>query len=195
MKKSVLFAILVFVSFIGWFIILDDDAESGKQETTQQEESASRDAMEKKTVSHKKDHPSVEQEAEASANASVSDADDEVSAVLDLVNELREKKGRSPLSLDPALCEAAQVRAKELAELFSHTRPDDSEFISVLEDKGIDYKTVGENIAQGQETPDEVFDSWRNSSGHYQNMINKDFGKIGIGYDPQSNSWVQLFKD
>lgn len=120
--------------------------------------------------------------------------------VLRLVNEEREKAGISPLSLDTKLCAAADQRAKELVESFAHVRPDGSDIATVLEENGCQYTKMGENIAAGQATPEEVVASWMDSEGHRENILNPDYTRLGLGYyrDDAGNYvhyWVQLFTD
>lgn len=116
--------------------------------------------------------------------------------ILDLVNNIRAEAGVSPLTLNTTLCQAATVRAIEMDNtgVFSHTRPDGTDCWSVFKLYGITYRTCGENIAMGQRTPAQVVESWRNSPGHYANMVKAGFGKLGVG---MSNSnriyWVQMF--
>lgn len=118
------------------------------------------------------------------------------SEILELVNNVRAEAGVSPLTLDMTLCQAATVRAIEMDNtgVFSHTRPDGTDCWSVFKLYGITYRTCGENIAMGQRTPAQVVESWRNSPGHYANMVKAGFGKLGVG---MSNSnriyWVQMF--
>ena len=118
------------------------------------------------------------------------------SEILELVNNIRAEAGVSPLTLDTTLCQAATVRAIEMDNtgVFSHTRPDGTDCWSVFKLYGITYRTCGENIAMGQRTPAQVVESWRNSPGHYANMVKAGFGKLGVG---MSNSnriyWVQMF--
>lgn len=118
----------------------------------------------------------------------------EVQKVLDNTNRLRAEKGLKPLKLDPNLTAYAQVRASEIAIQFNHKRLDGG---SVFEPpKG--WTTVGENNHGGSSTGAGAVESWRNSQGHYKNMINPAFEMIGIGvvYDPNSQlkyHWVQFF--
>ena len=57
--------------------------------------------------------------------------------------------------------------------------------------------TAGENIAMGQKNPEQVMSSWMNSSGHKANILNSEFGKIGIGCYKKNGIyyWVQMFTD
>lgn len=117
--------------------------------------------------------------------------------VLELVNAERSKAGKSPLTLNNALCETAQLRADEIVKTFSHTRPDGTSCFTALKGAGISYRTCGENIAAGQDTPASVMDSWMNSEGHRANILNGDFSSIGIGYVKAASGyghyWVQMF--
>ena len=118
--------------------------------------------------------------------------------VTELCNEARKQNNVSvSLVLDSTLSEAAQKRAEELKTLFSHTRPNKTAFSTILKEYNITYKTAGENIANGQADADDVMNSWLNSKGHRANILNKSFGKIGVGVFEYNNRiyWVQIFTD
>lgn len=118
-------------------------------------------------------------------------------AVASLVNAARRDAGLSELELDADLCAAAQARAQEIAQSFSHTRPDGSSCFTILEEFGVSYRAAGENIAMGQRTPEEVTDGWMNSSGHRANILNGTFTSIGVGYyvdGAGAAHWVQIFQ-
>lgn len=119
-----------------------------------------------------------------------------VQQVVDLVNAERAKEGLSPLTLDSRVQSAAQVRAMECEQLFSHTRPDGSSFATALKEQNVSYRSAGENIAWGQRSPKEVVNAWMNSSGHRANIMNPNFTTIGVGYYQNANGvnyWCQLF--
>lgn len=116
--------------------------------------------------------------------------------VADLVNQERAKAGLAPLTLREDLTQAAQIRAKESAVSFSHTRPDGSGFQTVLTQQQISYRRSGENIAWGQPTAQSVMNAWMNSPGHRANILNSSFEYIGVGYYTSSQGtpyWAQLF--
>ncbi|MBQ1192687.1 MAG: hypothetical protein IIX45_00995 [Lachnospiraceae bacterium] len=122
--------------------------------------------------------------------------------VLRLVNEIRAEAGVAPLQLDDTLCQAAGLRSIEMDynNEFSHTRPDGSSCFTVLSEFNCSYHTCGENIAAGYASPAVVVNGWKNSQGHYENMINASFTKLGVGYSSLGNSyygnyWTQLFTD
>lgn len=116
--------------------------------------------------------------------------------VLSLVNTERAKEGLAPLSWNTQVAKAAGVRAVEIQTSFSHTRPNGSNFSTVLRENGVNYRGTGENIAWGQKTPEQVVNAWMNSAGHRANIMNKNFTTLGVGYVQNTNGtpyWVQLF--
>ncbi|MBE6845941.1 MAG: hypothetical protein E7508_09635 [Ruminococcus sp.] len=118
--------------------------------------------------------------------------------ILNLVNQERAKVGASPLTLNTSLCNAADIRAVEIVDSFSHTRPDGTSFSTAIDSLNISYRGSGENIAAGQTSAEEVMAQWVDSPGHYQNIINPNYTQLGVGYYLDNNSaykyhWVQLF--
>ncbi len=141
------------------------------------------------------DEDSAQEETEAQAAVSEYAAE-----VANIVNQYRAEAGLSPLTLSPSLCEACDIRSEELLTSFSHTRPDGQSCFTILADLGISCCRSGENIAAGQATPQDVMNTWMNSEGHKNNIMNPNFGKIGIAYcydenAPYHHYWVQLFTD
>jgi uncharacterized YkwD family protein len=97
--------------------------------------------------------------------------------------------------MDWELQRVARTKACDMAQkgYFSHTSPTYGSPFDMMKQFGISYRTAGENIAQGQRTPQEVMQSWMNSSGHRANILKSDFTHIGVGYCEQGNQWVQMF--
>ena len=118
-------------------------------------------------------------------------------AVLAEVNAARAQNGLSALTLDANMNRAAAVRAAELAQSFSHTRPNGSRGLTALNEAGVSYRTAGENIASGQQTAQAVVSAWMNSSGHRANILSSSFGRMGVGQATIGGRtyWVQLFAD
>ena len=112
-----------------------------------------------------------------------------------LVNAARAEYGLSALTVDAKVQQAAQVRARESAQSFSHTRPDGSSFSTALTEAGVSYTRSGENIAYGQSTPQQVVQAWMDSAGHRANILDTGFTHIGVGYAVVNGTayWAQLF--
>lgn len=110
-------------------------------------------------------------------------------SVVNQVNRERAARGLSTLRIDPALTAAAQIRAKEIVQKFSHTRPDGTKWSTVSS------AAYGENIAKGQKTADKVMAAWMSSSGHRANILRASYGSIGVACLQSGGVyyWVQLF--
>lgn len=107
---------------------------------------------------------------------------EQAQAVAVLTNSERIEAGVLPVELDESLCAAAQQRAKEIAVVHSHTRPDGRMCSTVLDDNKIVYEVWGENIAGGQTTAEAVHYAWMNSPSHRENILYANYSKIGVGY-------------
>ena len=124
--------------------------------------------------------------------------------IVEQTNALRRENGLPALTMDDDLMHAAQVRAEEASAnlAYRHTRPNGSSFKSVLRYSG--SMTAGENIGMKDDNlkgvPENLaeiqVDSWANSSGHRQNMLDADYTAAGAGIaqDPFGMYYiVQLF--
>lgn len=125
---------------------------------------------------------------------------DMINSELKMINSMRASKGIAPLKLSNQLTEIACARAEEIAWSgeHSHTRPNGRRFVSLLREAGITKGTAGENIGWGYDSVEDVCTAWKNSESHYENIMNPDFSKIGIGIaaDPnpdQKLCWTQIF--
>ncbi|MCI5546981.1 MAG: CAP domain-containing protein [Clostridiales bacterium] len=105
------------------------------------------------------------------------------------VNAERAQRSLTLLSEDSDLTAAACIRAREIASVFSHTRPDGSSCFTVSE------KAYGENIAKGYGTVDKVMAAWMSSEGHRANILRASYGSIGVCCLQIDGVyyWVQLF--
>ena len=104
-------------------------------------------------------------------------------------NAERAKYGLKALTVDADLTAAAQIRAREIAQVFSHTRPDGTSCFTVSN------KAFGENIARGYTYTAKVMAAWMSSEGHRANILRASYGSIGVAC-VQVNGiycWVQLF--
>lgn len=115
--------------------------------------------------------------------------------VLDLVNKERAKVGLKPLQMDWELQRVARIKSQDMysKKYFSHQSPTYGSPFDMMKQFGISYRTAGENIAQGQRTPQEVMVAWMNSSGHRANILKADYTHIGVGYEANGFYWTQMF--
>ncbi|WP_107064566.1 sigma-70 family RNA polymerase sigma factor [Streptomyces sp. NRRL S-118] len=117
--------------------------------------------------------------------------------VTELVNAERAKSGCGPVRQNSRLDTAAQRHSADMdaRDFFDHTNPDGEGPGERVTAAGYEWSTYGENIARGQQTPDQVMDAWMNSSGHRANILNCSFKEIGIGIHEQAGGpwWTQVF--
>lgn len=118
--------------------------------------------------------------------------------VLDLVNVERAKINLPALSWGNTCEEAAQIRAKEIIELYAHQRPDGSSWDTVC--KPTPGNTAGENLAAGNTavSPATVVQTWMDSDSHRANILSDKFTKMAVGFvfDPNSKYktyWSEFF--
>jgi len=118
-----------------------------------------------------------------------------VEAVIRLTNNERQKNGLPALKAYPELNNVANVKAQDMNEkgYFSHTSPTYGSPFDMMRDFGITYQAAGENIAQGQQSPEEVVNAWMNSEGHRANILDNKFTHIGVGFEETGHEWVQMF--
>ncbi|MCA0988341.1 CAP domain-containing protein [Guptibacillus algicola] len=119
----------------------------------------------------------------------------EVQQVIDLTNKERRKQGLPDLKAYTKLSDVAQEKSRDMQEknYFSHTSPTYGSPFDMMRDFGVDFNTAGENIAQGQQTPQSVVDAWMKSEGHRKNIMNKSFTHIGVGLVQDGHYWTQMF--
>jgi uncharacterized protein YkwD len=153
--------------------------------------------------------------ASAQRRATPADLRAFASRVLDLVNATRARGascGRRPFApappvrLSTELAAAARGHAIDMAEheyfehqdLSGHTPADRVRALGYRE------KLVGENIAYGPRSPEEVVRGWLDSPEHCENIMNPRFAEMGIAYAlgpapaPASGRglyWVQVLAD
>lgn len=120
-----------------------------------------------------------------------------IDEVFRLVNDQRAALGLTKLTYRSDLQKAANIRAGEIVNTFSHNRPNGTDFSTVFTQIGVtNYKRLGENIASGYSSPEAVMNGWMNSEGHKANILNPDFKGIIVGVKKINNNsyaWVQLF--
>jgi len=118
----------------------------------------------------------------------------------------------TPLAWNDALYKAAYEHSEDLAEssTFSHvgsgTTSDwtaqvqnlgrGSTFKERIENNGYaNWKNLGENIAKGQTTVEDVVSSWMNNPGHCANIMNSKYNEIGMAQYKKEGVvyWTQNF--
>ena len=133
-------------------------------------------------------------------NLPAASASPDLNRVIELTNEHRRAAGCGNLTWNPALAQAAQGHATDMAanNYFSHTSRNGASFATRIRRAGYRYRMVAENLAAGQQSPEEVVATWMASPGHRANILNCRLRQVGIGFAEHGSSsygsyWVQDF--
>ncbi len=111
---------------------------------------------------------------------------EEAEEAIRLANQERENHGLDPLPTDSDLMELAEIRAVEIREKYSHTRPDGT---------NVGAFRCGENIGRKTSASAQV-ESWMNSEGHRANILLDRYYHIGAAcYQAENGNyyWVMVF--
>ena len=125
-----------------------------------------------------------------------------------LVNAERQSKGLKTIVANDEVTRLAEIRAKEQASVGSlrsngkaHTRPDGSKWFTVFQEAkpgsvASSPRGSNENVLQNAsmvgsaskmldttELAKTLFQQWKDSPGHYDNMMSKDMTHIGLGIE------------
>jgi uncharacterized protein YkwD len=127
---------------------------------------------------------------------------------LELINQVRASGTRcgqrsfaptSPVTLSATLATVALGHAADMAEhdYFEHEDLTGRSPAQRVRAGGYEDKLVGENIAYGPNSIDEVVQGWLDSPDHCENIMDPRFTEMGIAYAPGQVSrrglyWVQL---
>ena len=128
--------------------------------------------------------------------------------VLEAVNRVRAEGascGGEPqppvpaLTRDVLLEHSARLHSLDMAEqrYLAHESLDGRTLADRVADAGYEGSPIGENIAQGQGSVDEVMDGWMNSPGHCTNIMSPSYRAVGVGYAELEGGdgprWTQNF--
>ncbi|KAJ2605857.1 hypothetical protein EV177_006056 [Coemansia sp. RSA 1804] len=126
-----------------------------------------------------------------SGSGSSSDASDWMNEMLTQLNAIRASAGKAALTLSSELSAVAQKHSEYQSSAKSMTHSDPSGTLgSRLNALRVAWLGAAENIAWNQKDVSAVMDAWKNSAGHYANMIG-DYTSVGFGVS--NLYWTQDF--
>ncbi len=104
-----------------------------------------------------------------------------VAEVVGLHNKLRAKEKLNSLEVSPKLAKAARRHADDMAKRkeMGHKGSDGSAPADRITDAGYKYRRVGENVAYGRWTPDQLLKGWMDSPPHRHNILGS-YSQIGV---------------
>ncbi len=102
--------------------------------------------------------------------------------MITLVNKERESRGIKALVFDVRLREVARGHSEDMFKrgYFSHYSPEGNSVADRATAAGVDFLVIGENLAYAPDV-NLAHSGLMNSQGHRENILSKDYGKIGIG--------------
>lgn len=105
-----------------------------------------------------------------------------VESVLAEMNRIRAANGLAPFREDFRLRMAADDRMADMIALayWSHQSPDGQSPFVFVPLRGYRHRMLGENLASGFETAELLVQSWLESKGHRENLLNPEFADVGI---------------
>jgi uncharacterized YkwD family protein len=109
--------------------------------------------------------------------------DDFQNRVVALTNAERAKYGLPALKMNPDLQRMARIKSEDMRNknYFDHHSPTFGSPFDMMKQFGISYSYAGENIAAGQQSPEDVVKAWMNSPGHRANILKREYTQIGCG--------------
>lgn len=113
-----------------------------------------------------------------------------------LVNQERAKVGAKPLVVDDSLRTIARAHSRDMwvRGYFSHTDPDGNDPFARMKAAGITYTAAGENIALAPNLTIAHI-GLMHSPEHRANILNPDFGHVGIGIVSAGASGLMVTQD
>jgi uncharacterized protein YkwD len=107
-------------------------------------------------------------------------------AVFAEVNSIRVENGLAPLLIHEPLRQVARAYSCRMADeaFFSHVAPSGETLADRVQEAGISYRLVGENIAMLKHIDDPVaaaVDGWMESEGHRENILKTDYQYGAVG--------------
>jgi uncharacterized protein YkwD len=102
--------------------------------------------------------------------------------MLDLVNQERVAAGLQPLAPDPELTQVARKHSTDMFArgYFAHVTPEGRDPFERMREANVRFVTAGENLALAP-TLQIAHTGLMRSPGHRANILQRDFGRVGIG--------------
>jgi len=121
--------------------------------------------------------------------------------MLAAVNRERARKRRPPVRESAVLDRVAQSYAADMLArgFYGHVSPERTGVSERARSAGYPAGRLGENLAKGQASVDEVMDGWMGSPEHRENILNPWFTEAGFGVAFGKTAegprvlWVQVF--
>jgi uncharacterized protein YkwD/uncharacterized membrane protein required for colicin V production len=113
--------------------------------------------------------------------------------LINLVNRARTESGLNPLAIDPELTTVSRQHSEEMFRLgyFAHSSPLTGDAGNRLNAAGVTYLAAGENLAYAPSVAT-AHTRLMNSPDHYDNIMNPNFTRIGVGVIQAANRGLMI---
>lgn len=105
-----------------------------------------------------------------------------------------------PVQWNAQLAAAALEHSKDMAQhgYFAHADKQGNDVTQRAAEQGYAWRTIGENIARGQNSAREAVASWIDSPGHCRSLMSPRFTDMGAAYSVRTGKrpaayWTQVF--
>ncbi len=111
------------------------------------------------------------------------------------LNVYRAQYGLSPVRLNPLLTRTSQLHSDDQAGMdnASHSSSDGTQLDERVQRQGYVFRLAAENVASGQLSWDRVFQAWKDSPGHNENLLMADATEIGIAMTYKKDTEYKVF--
>jgi uncharacterized protein YkwD len=125
----------------------------------------------------------------------ITTAEANVNDVISAINSERKSSGLSALVIDASLSDAAKVRAEEIADKYSHKRPDGTSYKTALDEAGASYKYSEEMIFKNMKYSSDVVDELFADEDYRDSLLSSVNKRIGVAYNSDRNCYVVIVTD
>jgi uncharacterized protein YkwD len=119
--------------------------------------------------------------------------------VLARTNAERQARGLAPVEWSAPAAEAAYLHSVDMASrgYFDHASPEGRTVANRLQDQGVLWLWVGENLSRGSGRcdPRGVMEAWLDSPTHRDTLLHPLWSHLGVGvhFGPGGPYWTQVF--
>lgn len=111
------------------------------------------------------------------------------------LNVYRAQYGLNPVRLNPLLTLTSQLHSDDQASMddASHSSSDGTQLDVRVQRQGYQFRLAAENVASGQLSWDRVFQAWKDSPGHNENLLMADVTEVGIAMTYKKDTEYKVF--
>ena len=111
------------------------------------------------------------------------------------LNVYRAQNGLNPVRLNPLLTLTSQLHSDDQASMddASHSSSDGTQLDVRVQRQGYNFRLAAENVASGQLSWERVFQAWKDSPGHNDNLLMADATELGIAMTYKKDTEYKVF--